>query len=174
VAEQTGGRDGLRKDNADRNKDSYCAWCKGDRDLHARTFWIFVAAAESDSALGKILADRDFFLEAAAPDTGQDTGFDSVAVAARQHAIFFICARGWRWRGCSLGLRFDPDRRSVAEFADTCDTFPRFKRSQLQFIEVNDFAALAQAAFHQKPGERFFGFVRGGEFDFPKIVVRFQ
>jgi hypothetical protein len=49
------------------------------------------------------------------------------------------------------------------------DTLADFERFELQLVEIDDFAALAEAAFHEETGEGFLGFVRGGEVDVPKV-----
>jgi len=59
-------------------------------------------------------------------------------------------------------------------FADARDAFADFKRFYFNFIEIDDFAALAEAAFHEKSGERFLGFVGSREVDIPKIGTGFE
>ena len=53
--------------------------------------------------------------------------------------------------------------------ADARDALADFERFQLQLVEIDDFAALAEAALHEKTGESFFAFVWGGEVDVPEI-----
>ena len=50
VPVQAGGGNGLRKNDADRNKDSSRARSKRYSHFHARTFGILIAAAKADSA----------------------------------------------------------------------------------------------------------------------------
>ena len=71
-------------------------------------------------------------------------------------------------------MRFDPHRRRLTDFADARDAFARFEGFQFQFIEIDDFAALAEAALHQKTSESFFGLMRRREFDVPEIAARFK
>jgi hypothetical protein len=49
------------------------------------------------------------------------------------------------------------------------DAFTDFKGFQLQLVEIDDFASLAEAALHEKTREGLFGFKRGGEVDVPKV-----
>jgi len=72
-------------------------------------------------------------------------------------------------------LRFDPDGRRFTHFADARNAFARFEGSQFEFVEIDDFAALAEAALHQKTSESFLaGLMRGREFDVPEIGARFE
>jgi len=45
-------------------------------------------------------------------------------------------------------LRFDPDGRRFTDLADARNAFARFEGSQFEFIEIDDFAALTEAALH--------------------------
>ena len=54
------------------------------------------------------------------------------------------------------------------------DTFANFEGLQLHLVEIDDFAALAEAAFHEQAGESFFGFVRSGEIDVPEVDAGIQ
>ena len=45
-------------------------------------------------------------------------------------------------------MRFDPDGRRFTDFADARDAFARFERFQFEFIEIDHFATLAEAALH--------------------------
>ena len=85
---EAGGGDGLREDDADGDEDCAGAGSEGHGDFDARAFGILIAAAEAEASLGKILADSDFFLKAAAADAGVDAGFDARAVAAGNNAFF--------------------------------------------------------------------------------------
>ena len=78
----------MREDDANGNKDCACARSIGDGHFQACTFGIVIAAAETDAALGQILADGDFFLEATAANAGKYAGFDPCTVAARNDALF--------------------------------------------------------------------------------------
>jgi hypothetical protein len=172
VAVEAGGGDGLGEDDADGDEDGAGAGSEGDGDFDARAFGVLIAAAEAEAALGEIFADGDFFLKAAAADAGEDASFDARAVAARNDAFIDsgrCCARGTIVRIAQLGERFDPDGRRIADAAVAGDTFADFERLQLQLVEINDFAALAEAAFHEKTSESFLGFVRGREVDVPKV-----
>ena len=84
MAEEPGGRDGLRENDADGNEDGAGTGSEGDSYFNAGTFRILIAAAERDAAFREVFADCYFFLEAAAADAGQDTCFDTSTVAARQ------------------------------------------------------------------------------------------
>ena len=66
-------------------------------------------------------------------------------------------------------MGFDPDRRRVAKFADARDAFADFEGLQLELVEINDFAALAETALHEKARQSFFTLVRGGEVDVPEV-----
>jgi len=169
VTVEAGGGDGLGKDDADGNEDCACAGSEGNSDFEARAFWILIAAAEAEAAFREVFADGDFFLKAAVADGGEDTGFDARPVAARNDAFIDGGSGDTVFRVANFGLRFDPDGRRVAKFADARDAFPDFKRLQLELVEIDDFAALAEAAFHEKAREGFFALVRGGELDVPEI-----
>jgi hypothetical protein len=52
------------------------------------------------------------------------------------------------------------------------DTFADFERLELELVEIDDFAALAEAAFHEETSEGFLGFVREREVDVPKVGAR--
>ena len=72
-------------------------------------------------------------------------------------------------------MRFDPNRWGLANFADARNTFARFEGSQFEFVEIDDFAALAKAALHQKTSESFLaGLMRRREFDVPEVGARFE
>ena len=58
--------------------------------------------------------------------------------------------------------------------AQARDAFAAFEGSELELIQVNDFAALAEAALHQKARKSFRGFVRSGEVDLPEIGSRIE
>src|SRR5947207_3233956 len=172
VAVEAGGGDGLGKDDADGNEDCAGSGSEGNSDFEARAFWILISAAEAEAALGEIFADRDFFLKAAMPNGGEDTGLDARTVAARNDA--FVQGSGGHpvFRIADFGLGFDPDGRRVTKFADARDAFADFKGFQLNLVEVDDFAALAKAAFHEKARESFFTLVRGRELDVPEVGAR--
>src|SRR6266852_7608722 len=91
----------------------------------------------------------------------KDAFFDGVAM----RAVF---------RVADFGLGFDPDGGRVAKLADARDAFANFERFQLHLVEIDDFAALAEAAFHEKTREGFVGFVRSGEVDVPKVRARLK
>ena len=169
VAVEAGGGDGLGKDDADGNEDCAGSGSEGNSDFEARAFWILISAAEAEAALGEIFAHRDFFLKAAMPNGGEDTGLDARTVAPGNdpfidvrsgHAVFWIA---------NFGLRFDPNGRRVAKFADARDAFADFEGFQLDLVEIDDFAALAETAFHEKARESFFTLMRGRELDVPEI-----
>ena len=50
MAEEPGGRDGLRENDADGNEDGAGTGSKGDSYFNAGTFRILIAAAERDAA----------------------------------------------------------------------------------------------------------------------------
>jgi hypothetical protein len=54
------------------------------------------------------------------------------------------------------------------------DAFADFERFELKFVEVDDFASLAEAAFHQEAGEGFIGFARRREVDVPEFGARVE
>ncbi len=173
VAEEAGGGDGLGEDDANGNEDGAGAGSEGDGDFDAGAFFILIAAAEAEAAFGEIFADGDFFLEAAAADAGENTCFDASAVAPRENAFF----DGWAavrtgFGIADFGLGFDPDGRRIAKAANARDAFANFERFQLELVEIDDFAALAEAALHEKTRESFLGFVRSGEVDVPEIGAR--
>src|SRR5260221_11002414 len=82
VAEQAGGGNGLGEDDADGHEDGAGAGSERNRNFDASAFGILITAAEGDAALGKVFANRNFFLEAAAANAGQHAGFDAGTVAA--------------------------------------------------------------------------------------------
>ena len=172
VAVEAGGGDGLGEDDANGDEDGAGTGSERDGDFDAGAFGVLIAAAEAETALGKVLADGDFFLKAAAADASEDAGFDARAIAARNDAVFdgrCGCARAAIVRVTELGKRFDPDGRGIANAAVAGDTFADLERLELQLVEIDDFAALAEAAFHEETGEGFVGFVRGREVDVPKV-----
>jgi hypothetical protein len=67
-----------------------------------------------------------------------------------------------------------PDGRHIAEFADAGDAFADFVRPEFEFVEIDHFTALAEAALHEHAGESFFAFERSGEFDVPEIRARLE
>jgi len=170
VAEEAGGGDGLGEDDADGDEDGAGAGSERDSDFDAGAFFILIAAAEAEAAFGEIFADGDFFLEAAAADAGEDAGFDASAVAARNEAFFDGgTARRAGFGIADFGLGFDPDGRRIAEAANARDALADFKRFQLELVEIDDFAALAEAALHEQAREGFLGFMQGGEVDVPEF-----
>jgi len=94
VAEEACGGDGFGEDDADGDEDGAGAGSEWDGYFDTSALGIFVAAAEGDAALGKIFADGDFFLKAAAADAGENAGFDAGAIATRDYAVLFSGARG--------------------------------------------------------------------------------
>src|SRR5215469_4438316 len=143
VAKQTSRWYGLGKNDADRDENGAGAGSKGDSDFDARALRILVAAAECDATFGKIFAHRDFFLEATAAYTGQNAGFDASAVAAWQHPVVFllvVCGPAVR----CFGLGLNPDRRGIANLADAGHALTRLEGTQLQFIQIDHFAAEAE------------------------------
>lgn len=49
------------------------------------------------------------------------------------------------------------------------DAFTDFEGFQFQFIKIDDFPALTEAALHEKAREGFLGLVRCWEFDVPEV-----
>ena len=172
MAEEAGGGDGLGEDDADGDEDGAGAGSERDGDFDAGAFFVLIAAAEAEAAFGEIFADGDFFLEAAAADAGEDAGFNARAIASRKKALFDAGARCAGFRFADFGLGLDPDGRRIAKAANAGDALADFEGFQLQLVEIDDFAALAEAALHEKAREGFLGFVRGGEIDVPKIRAR--
>jgi len=107
-------------------------------------------------------------------NAGEDPSFDACAVAARNNAFFDGGAGRVIFRAANFGLGFDPDRGRVAKLADARDALADFEGFQLQLVEIDDFAALAEAAFHEKTSESFLGFVRRGEVDVPEVGARIE
>jgi len=107
-------------------------------------------------------------------NAGEDASFDACAVAARNNAFFDGGAGRAIFRTANFGLGFDPDGRRVAKLADACDALADFEGFQLQLVEIDDFAALAEAAFHEKTSQSFLGFVRSGEVDVPEVGARIE
>jgi hypothetical protein len=135
---------------------------------------VLIAAAEAEAAFGEIFADGDFFLKAAAADAGEDAGPDAGTVAARND-VFIDGGMGLAgFGGANFGNGFDPDGGRVAGNAVAGDTFANFERFELEFVEVNDFAALAEAAFHQEAGEGFIAFAGRREVDIPELGARVE
>src|SRR5256885_264831 len=175
VAKESRGRNRLRKDDTDWHEDRSAARCERHCDFHASAFRIFIAATKRNAALRKIFTHRYFFLKSSAADTSKNAGLDARTVAARQDWFVIDRARGLRSVGREFGLRLCPNRWRVANLANARDTSARFERFQLEFVQINDFAALAEAAFHQQTRERLFArFVGRREFNVPKVRARFQ
>jgi len=174
VAVEAGGGDGLGEDDAYGDEDGAGAGSEGNGHFDAGAFGILIAAAEAEAAFGQIFADGDFFLKAAVANAGEDAGLNAGAVAARNHAFFDGGAVSAIFRVADFGLGFDPDGRRVAKAAETRDAFADFKGFQLQLVEIDDFAALAKAAFHEKTSEGFLGFVRSREVDVPEVGARIE
>ena len=174
VAVEAGGGDGLGEDNADGDKDCAGAGSERDGDFDAGAFSILIAAAEAEAAFGKIFANGDFFLKAAAADASEDASFDARAVAARDDALLDSGAARAIVRAVEFGLGFDPDRRRIAKSAEARDAFADFERFQFEFIEIDDFAALAEAALHEETREGFLGFMRRREVNVPEIGARVE
>src|SRR5205807_465262 len=172
VAVEAGSGDGLGEDDADGNEDSAGAGSEGHGDFDAGTFGVLITAAEAESTLGQIFADGDFFLKAAVADASEDAGLDAGAVAARNDAVFDGPAGRTVFRVADFGLGFNPDGRRVAKFAEARDAFADFEGFQLQLVEIDDFAALAETAFHEKAREGFLGFVKSRELDVPEVGAR--
>src|SRR5215471_9570181 len=78
VTMQAGGGDGLRKNDADRDKD--CARARRERHgyFHTGPFRILIPASEAQPAFRQVFADHDFFREAPSAN-------------ARQHARLYPC-----------------------------------------------------------------------------------
>src|SRR5882724_3071471 len=137
VAEQAGGGNGLGEDDTDGYEDGAGAGSERNRNFHASAFGILIAAAEGDAAFGKIFANRNFFLEAAAADAGQHAGLDAGTVAAGDQSVI---AGGLAGRGLGrmqLRLGFNPNRWSITDLANAGDTFAGLERPQVEFIEVD-------------------------------------
>src|SRR5215831_21025090 len=88
---QTGGRNCLRENDANRNKNRSSTRSKRHGHFHARAFRILIAAAEADSAFRQVFADHHFFGEAAPPYARQHPRLHARTIAPRNNA--FIC----RW-----------------------------------------------------------------------------
>ena len=174
MAIEAGGGDGLGEDDADGDEDGAAAGSEGHGDFDARAFGVLIAAAEAEAAFGQILANDDFLLKTAAADAGEHACLDARAVAARDDAVFHGRLPGAVLHGAHLGLRLDPDGRRVAMLANTGDAFADFEGLELQLVEISDLAALAEAAFHQKTRESFFGLMWGREFDLPEVRTCIQ
>src|SRR5713101_1982142 len=174
VAVEADGRDGLGEDDADGDEDGAGAGSERHGDFHAGAFGILIAAAEAEAAFGQIFAHGNFFLKAAAANAGEDAGLDARAVAARNHALFDGGHGRAVFRLANFGLGFDPDGRRFTELADARDAFANFEGLQFELVEIDDFAALAEAAFHEKSREGFFGFVGSGEVDVPEVGARLE
>jgi hypothetical protein len=174
VAEKAGGRDRLRENDTDGNEDGACAGSVRNCDFEASAFWILITATKADAAFRQILTDSNFFLKAPAADAGQDAGLDAGSVAARYDTFFDGAARGKCLLDGGFRLRFNPNGRGIAVAADTRGTFANFEGFQLHLVQVDDFAPLAEAAFHEQPGEGFLGFVWSGKIDVPEIGARIE
>src|SRR5882672_458938 len=171
VAVEAGGGDGLEEDDANGDEDGADAKSERDSDFDARTFGVLIAAAEAEAAFGKIFADSDFFVEAAVADAGEDAGLDAGAVAAGNDAFLDRGCGGASAviRVAEFGERFDPDGGRIANAAVPRDAFADFERFELNFVEIDDFAALAEAALHEKTRENFLDVVWSGEVNVPEI-----
>jgi hypothetical protein len=166
--------DGLREDDADGDEDGAAAGSEGHSHFDAGAFGVLIAAAEAEAALGQIFADGDFLLKAAVANASEDASLDAGAVAARNQALFDGGGGSAIFRVADFGLGFDPDGRRVAKPAQARDALAAFERFQLQLVEIDDFAALAEAAFHEKTSEGFCTFVRRGEVDVPEVGARVE
>jgi len=174
MAEQSGGRDRLGEDDADGDEDGACAGSVGDGNFETRAFWIVIATTETDSTFGQIFTDGDFFLKAPAADACKDARFDTRAISAGNDTFFDSAAGSERFFNANFGLGFDPDGRRVTVAAKARDAFADLERFQLHLVQVGDFTALAEAAFHEQPSEGLFRFMGGGKFDFPEISARVE
>ncbi len=169
MAVEAGGGDGLGENDADGDEDGAGAGSERHGDFDARTFGVLIAAAEAEAALGQIFADGSFFLEAAAANASEDASLDAGAVAAGNHA-FFDGGPGRAVIGAvEFGVGLDPDRWRIANAAEARDALADFKGLQFQFIQIDDFAALAEAALHEQTREGFLGFMRSREVDVPEV-----
>lgn len=166
---EAGAGDVLREDDTDGNEDGAAAGSVRNGDFETRAFGIFIAAAESDTAFGQIFANGNFFLKTAAADAREDARFDPCAIAARDDALFERRARAENRLRRNFGLNFDPDGRRFAVFAEARDAFANLEGFELELVEINDFAALAETAFHQHAGEGFVRLGRRREFDVPEV-----
>ena len=54
------------------------------------------------------------------------------------------------------------------------DAFADFEGLQLDFVEINNFAALAEAALHEQARESFLVFSQGRELDIPEFGARIE
>ncbi len=174
VAVEAGGGDGLGENDADGDEDGASAGSERNGDFDAGAFGILIAAAEADAAFGKIFADGDFFLEAAPADASEDARLDARALAARNQAFFNGRPGSPIIRAVQFGEGLDPDGWSIAKTAEARDAFADFKGFQFQLIQIDDFAALAKAALHEKTSEGFVGFVRSREVDVPEVGTRIE
>jgi len=174
VAVEAGAGDGLGEDDADGDEDGAAAGSEGHGDFDAGAFDVLIAAAEAEAAFGEIFTDGDFFLKAAVADASENAGLDAGTVAARNDAFFDGGAGRAIFWIAEFGLGFDPDGRRVAKAAETRDAFAYFERFQLELVQINDFATLAEAALHEEAGKGFLGFVRGGEVDVPEVGARIE
>jgi hypothetical protein len=174
VAVEAGGGDGLGEDDADGDEDGAGAGSVGDGDFDAGALGVLIAAAEAEAAFGEIFADDDFLLKAAAADASEDARFDARAVAAGNHAFFDRGMAGAVSGGANLGDGFDPDGRGIAKAANARDAFADFEGFQLELVEIDDFAALAETALHEKTREGIVGLVGGGEVDVPEVGARLE
>ena len=174
MAVEAGGGNGLGEDDADGDEDGAGTGCVRDGYFDAGAFGVLIAAAEAEAAFGQVFADDDFFLKAAAADASENAGLDARAVAARNHAIFDTGLARAVHGGGKLGNGFDPNGRRIAKAANARDAFANFEGFQLQLVEIDDFAALAEAALHEQTGKGVVGFVKGGEFDIPEVGARLE
>src|SRR2546429_3481751 len=174
VAVEAGRGNGLGEDDADGDEDGTGTGSVGDGDFDAGALGVLIAAAEAEAAFGEIFADGDFFLEAAAADAGEDAGLDAGAVAARNDAVFDAWAGRTVFRVADFGLGFDPNGRRVAKAAVARDAFANFEGFQLQLVEIDDFATLAEAALHEETRKGFLGFVKSREVDVPEVGARIE
>jgi len=92
MPKETGGWNGLRKNDANRNENGAVAGSERYCDFGAAAFGVLVAAAEGDAPFGEVLANGHFFLKTAAADASKDPGLDASAVAAWEHTLVFLRA----------------------------------------------------------------------------------
>ena len=83
VTEKSGGRNGLRENDADGHENGTAAGCERNGDFRATALRVLIATAKGDTAFGEVFANGDLFLKTTTPYTGQHACLDAGAIAPR-------------------------------------------------------------------------------------------
>src|SRR5581483_1079529 len=74
--------------------------------------------------------------------------------------------------GKALRIWLNPDGGRVAVLAKARDALANLEGLEFEFVQIDDFAALAEAALHEESRQGFLGFERSREIDIPEVGAR--